>query len=102
MVVLFVRRHRVLLGWHTSMNIHTAKFSNRFMSIGWKAPRNSTALVYSDGMNKTAIDDELNISFNPSLDYTALVEAAAGSGSAKVAGGWMKGVRVSTVKDLGS
>ncbi|PQE08955.1 thiamine pyrophosphate enzyme protein [Rutstroemia sp. NJR-2017a WRK4] len=67
---------------------------------GWKAPRNSTALVYPDGMNKTATDDELNISFNPSPDYAALVEAAAGSGSAKVAGGWMKGVRVSTVREL--
>ncbi|TVY90723.1 Benzoylformate decarboxylase [Lachnellula willkommii] len=67
---------------------------------GWKAPRNSTALVYPDGLNKTATDDELNISFNPSPDYAALVEAAAGSGSTKVAGGWMKGVRVSTVKEL--
>lgn len=51
-------------------------------------------------MNKTATDDELNISFNPSPNYAALVEAAAGSGSTKVPGGWMKGVRVSTVKDL--
>ena len=51
-------------------------------------------------MNKTATDDELNISFNPSPNYAALVEAAAGSGSTKVAGGWMKGVRVSTVKEL--
>jgi thiamine pyrophosphate-dependent acetolactate synthase large subunit-like protein len=80
--------------------IHIAKFSNLFISIGWKAPRNSTALAYPDGMNKTATDEELNISFNPSPNYAALVEAAAGSGSAKVAGGWTKGVRVSTVKEL--
>ena len=51
-------------------------------------------------MNKTATDEELNISFNPSPNYAALVEAAAGSGSTKVPGGWMKGVRASTVKDL--
>jgi hypothetical protein len=69
-------------------------------TTGWKAPRNSTALVYPDGLNKTATDEELNISFNPSPNYAALFEAAAGSGSTKVAGGWMKGVRVSTVKDL--
>ncbi|KAF2657499.1 thiamine diphosphate-binding protein [Lophiostoma macrostomum CBS 122681] len=67
---------------------------------GWKAPRNSTALVYPDGLNKTATDEELNISFNPSPDYAALVEAAAGSGSGKVSGGWMKGVRVATVQQL--
>ena len=51
-------------------------------------------------MNKTATDHELNISFNPSPNYAALVEAAAGSGSTQVAGGWMKGVRMSTVKEL--
>ncbi|KAF1957633.1 thiamine diphosphate-binding protein [Byssothecium circinans] len=34
------------------------------------------------------------------LDYAALVEAAAGSGSDKVPGGWMKGVRVATVQKL--
>ncbi|CAG8959863.1 hypothetical protein HYFRA_00013135 [Hymenoscyphus fraxineus] len=67
---------------------------------GWKAPRNSTALVYPDGLNKEATDEELNISFNPSPDYAALAEAAAGSGSGKLAGGWMKGVRVSTVREL--
>lgn len=69
---------------------------------GWKAPRKSTALVYPDGLNQTASDEDCNLSFNPSPDYAALAEAAAGSGSAKVAGGWMKGVRVSTVKELRS
>jgi thiamine pyrophosphate-dependent acetolactate synthase large subunit-like protein len=92
----------VVLNNGGKLNFHplTSKFSNQLISIGWKAPRNSTALVYPDGMNKTATDDELSISFNPSPDYAALVEAAAGSGSAKVAGGWMKGVRVSTVREL--
>jgi hypothetical protein len=56
--------------------------------------------VYPDGLNKTATDEELNISFNPSPNYAALVEAAAGSGSDKVPGGWMKGVRVATVQQL--
>jgi hypothetical protein len=56
--------------------------------------------VYPDGLNKTATDEELNISFNPSPNYAALVEAAAGSGSDKVSGGWMKGVRVATVQQL--
>jgi len=56
--------------------------------------------MYPEGLNKTATDEELNTSFNPSPDYAALVEAAAGSGSSKVPGGWMKGVRVNTVKDL--
>jgi hypothetical protein len=56
--------------------------------------------VYPDGLNKTATDEELSISFNPSPDYAALVEAAAGSGSDKVPGCWMKGVRVATVQQL--
>jgi hypothetical protein len=56
--------------------------------------------MYPDGLNKNATDEELNTSFNPSPDYAALVEAAAGSGSDKVPGGWMKGVRVATVQQL--
>ena len=56
--------------------------------------------MYPEGLNKTATDEELGISFNPSPDYAALVEAAAGSGSEKVPGGWMKGVRVATVQQL--
>lgn len=56
--------------------------------------------MYPDGLNKTATDEELNVSFNPSPDYAALFEAAAGSGSDKVPGGWMKGVRVADVQQL--
>lgn len=69
-------------------------------SPGWKAPRNSTALMHPDGLNKAATDEEFNVSFNPSPNYAALVEAAAGSGSNQVPGGWMKGLRVATVSEL--
>jgi hypothetical protein len=71
---------------------------------GWKAPRNSTQLVYPDGLNKSATDDELNISFRPSPNYAALAEAAAGSAlesaSSVQGGNWMKGVKVSNVGEL--
>lgn len=56
--------------------------------------------MYPDGLNKFATDEDLGISFNPSPNYAALVEAAAGSGSDRVPGGWMKGVRVATVQEL--
>ncbi|KAI4656067.1 hypothetical protein J4E93_000784 [Alternaria ventricosa] len=48
---------------------------------GFKAPKNSTALVYPDGLNQGATDEEMNISFRPSPNYAALAEAAAGSQS---------------------
>jgi hypothetical protein len=64
--------------------------------LGWKAPRNSTQLVYPDGLvAKDATDDEVNVSFRPTPNYAALAEAAAGG-----EGGWMKGVRVRTVGEL--
>lgn len=62
---------------------------------GWKAPRNSVELVYPDGLNKSATEDELNISFRPSPNYAALAEAAVGTGS-----DWMKAVQVRTVGEL--
>ncbi|KAI0190683.1 thiamine pyrophosphate enzyme [Xylaria flabelliformis] len=72
---------------------------------GWKAPRNSTQIVYPDGLNTSASDDEINTSFRPSPNYAALAEAAAGSetGSANNpdnSGAWMHGVRVKTVGEL--
>ncbi|KAI0014721.1 thiamine pyrophosphate enzyme [Xylariomycetidae sp. FL0641] len=71
---------------------------------GWKAPRNSTALVYPKGLNKSATDDEVNISFRPTPNYAALAEAAAGSevgwDTTEDPNAWMKGVRVKTVKDF--
>ncbi|TRX90566.1 hypothetical protein FHL15_008539 [Xylaria flabelliformis] len=72
---------------------------------GWKAPRNSTQIVYPEGLNTSASDDEINTSFRPSPNYAALAEAAAGSevGSANNpdnSGAWMHGVRVKTVGEL--
>ncbi|KAK8122721.1 thiamine pyrophosphate enzyme, partial [Apiospora sp. TS-2023a] len=68
---------------------------------GWKAPRNSTQLVYPNGLNTSATDDEINISFRPTPNYAALAEAAAGSdtswGNMTEPEAWMKGVRVRTV-----
>ncbi|KAI0472533.1 thiamine pyrophosphate enzyme [Xylariaceae sp. FL0804] len=72
---------------------------------GWKAPRNSTQLVYPDGLNKTATDDEINTSFRPTPNYAALAEAATGSeaecvDTPKKAESWMEGVRVRTVSEF--
>ncbi|KAH8689804.1 thiamine pyrophosphate enzyme [Talaromyces proteolyticus] len=60
----------------------------------WKAPRNSAELVYPSGLNKTATDDELNVSLRPSPDYSKLAEAAA------TQAGWLKGSQAKTVKEL--
>ncbi|KAK6958377.1 hypothetical protein Daesc_001176 [Daldinia eschscholtzii] len=72
---------------------------------GWKAPRNSTELVYPKGLNTSATDEEINISFRPTPNYAALAEAAAGSevgwdNAAENADAWMKGLRVRTVKEF--
>ncbi|KAI1820906.1 thiamine pyrophosphate enzyme [Xylaria intraflava] len=66
---------------------------------GWKAPRNSAAIVYTDGLNASATEDEMNISFRPTPNYAALAEAAAGSENGD-AQRWMKGLRVKTVAEL--
>ncbi|KAJ7654488.1 thiamine pyrophosphate enzyme [Mycena polygramma] len=68
---------------------------------GWKAPRNSTQIVYPNGLNTSASDDEINVSFRPTPNYAALAEAAAGSdvgwgNATERETGWMKGVRVRT------
>ncbi|KAJ6515029.1 thiamine pyrophosphate enzyme [Mycena vitilis] len=72
---------------------------------GWKAPRNSTQIVYPNGLNTSASDDEINVSFRPTPNYAALAEAATGSDVGRESTGenatrWMKGVRVRTVADL--
>ncbi|KAH7324160.1 thiamine pyrophosphate enzyme [Stachybotrys elegans] len=67
---------------------------------GWKAPRSSTRLVYPDGLNATATDEEINVSFRPTPNYAALAEAAAGGGPDSSSDEWMKGVRVRTVEQL--
>ncbi|KAI0110201.1 thiamine pyrophosphate enzyme [Daldinia grandis] len=72
---------------------------------GWKAPRNSTELVYPNGLNTSATDEEVNVSFRPTPNYAALAEAAAGSevgwdNAAENANTWMKGLRVRTVGEF--
>lgn len=62
--------------------------------IGWKAPRKSTELVYPEGLNKDATDDELSISISPSPSYAKLAEAAAAQSD------WMQASQVTTVKEL--
>jgi hypothetical protein len=65
------------------------------LCAGWKAPRNSVELVYPEGLNKAATEDELNISFRPTPNYAALAEAAVGTGTR-----WMKAVQVHTVGEM--
>ncbi|KFY94280.1 hypothetical protein V500_03361 [Pseudogymnoascus sp. VKM F-4518 (FW-2643)] len=72
---------------------------------GWKAPRNSTQLVYPQGLNTTASDDEINTSFRPTPNYAALAEAAAGlnvgwENTLDDSGSWIKGLRVETVGEF--
>ncbi|ROV98778.1 hypothetical protein VMCG_06780 [Cytospora schulzeri] len=43
------------------------------------APRNSTQPVYPTGLNNSATDEEMNVSFRPTPNYAALAEAAARS-----------------------
>lgn len=60
--------------------------------------------MYPHGLNEGATDDEMNISFEPSPNYAALAEAAAGSQSSKAStqdpNQWMDGVRVNSVASL--
>ncbi|KAI9842837.1 MAG: hypothetical protein M1837_006858 [Sclerophora amabilis] len=45
---------------------------------GWNAPRRSALLVHPDGYASKATNEELNISFAPSPDYSGIAKAAAG------------------------
>ncbi|KAH7329535.1 thiamine pyrophosphate enzyme, N-terminal TPP binding domain-containing protein [Stachybotrys elegans] len=44
---------------------------------GWNAPRRSLLLVHPDGLGSKATNDELNIAFDPSPDYSGIAKAAA-------------------------
>lgn len=77
----------------------------KLLYLGWKAPRKSTELVYPDGFNASASDEEVNISFRPTPNYAALAEAAAGSevgwGNATEDGDvWIKGMRAGTLGEM--
>ena len=45
---------------------------------GWNAPRRSLLLVHPDGEGSRADNKALNISFDPSPDYSGIAKAAAG------------------------
>ncbi|KAL4801268.1 thiamine pyrophosphate enzyme [Aspergillus unguis] len=44
---------------------------------GWNAPRRSMLLVHPDGIGSTLSNGELNISFEPSPDYSGIARAAS-------------------------
>lgn len=45
---------------------------------GWNAPRRSMLLVHPDGYGSKATNEDLNISFAPTPDYSGIAKAAAG------------------------
>lgn len=59
---------------------------------GWNAPRRSMLLVHPDGEGSRATNEELNISFAPTPDYSGIAKAAAG--------GELWAGRASTVAEL--
>lgn len=59
---------------------------------GWNAPRKSMLLVHPDGDASRATNEQLNISFAPTPDYSGIAKAAAG--------GEIWASRASTVKAL--
>ncbi|RDA94320.1 hypothetical protein CP533_3773 [Ophiocordyceps camponoti-saundersi (nom. inval.)] len=44
---------------------------------GWHAPRRSLLLVHPDGLGSKASNEEVNISFDPTPDYSGIAKAAA-------------------------
>lgn len=45
---------------------------------GWNAPRKSLLLVHPDGRGSKVSNEEINISFAPTPDYSGIAKAAAG------------------------
>ncbi|KAJ9642683.1 hypothetical protein H2204_002331 [Knufia peltigerae] len=45
---------------------------------GWNAPRNSLELVHPDGYGSRVSNEDLNISFAPTPDYSGIAKSAAG------------------------
>jgi hypothetical protein len=56
------------------------KWTNKTDSclLGWNAPRNSLTLVHPDGYGSKVSNEELNISFSPTPDYSGIAKSAAG------------------------
>ena len=61
---------------------------------GWNAPRRSMLLVHPDGLGSTVDNRDLNISFEPSPDYSGIAKASSG--------GHIHAGRVSEVSKLDS
>ncbi|KAL3469736.1 thiamine pyrophosphate enzyme [Aspergillus californicus] len=59
---------------------------------GWNAPRRSMLLVHPDGIGSTLNNSDLNISFDPSPDYSGIARAASD--------GHIHGVRVKDADKL--
>lgn len=64
------------------------------VSAGWNAPRRSLLLVHPDGLGSKATNEEINISFNPTPDYSGIAKAAAC--------GDLYTAKVDNIKDLDS
>ncbi|CAK7271241.1 hypothetical protein SEPCBS57363_004516 [Sporothrix epigloea] len=47
---------------------------------GWNAPRRSLLLVHPDGLGSKASNEDINIEFSPSPDYSGIAKAAAAGG----------------------
>lgn len=45
---------------------------------GWHAPRRSLLLVHPDGLGSRSTNEDLNLSFAPTPDYSGIAKAAAG------------------------
>ena len=51
----------------------------RLTIAGWNAPRNSLTLVHPTGYGSKVSNEELNISFAPTPDYSGIARAASGN-----------------------
>jgi hypothetical protein len=60
--------------------------------IGWNSPKKSLLLVHPDGLGSKATNEELNLSFAPTPDYSGIAKAAAG--------GQLLAEKVSKAEDL--
>lgn len=59
-------------------NICLALECELILRLGWNAPRNSLELVHPDGYGSKVSNEDLNISFNPTPDYSGIAKSAAG------------------------
>lgn len=58
-------------------NNRSGSLTNHNVFTGWNAPRRSMLLVHPDGLGSKVSNGELNISFDPSPDYSGIARAAS-------------------------